>query len=169
MNTCKRLISDEKDRFKNKKAKTGLSDEQLCPSYFHPNFWDGLLKFWNSDAYKHHVEVGSKYRQKVNTSHSAGTKAFEAHEMGIMEKNNGKKPPLLKVWERTHTIAASRRVREADATKPLVFTSPHAMEIARFDENGSDDVWADDDGSDDAGEDGDVGGDNARNDYASDE
>ncbi|KAK1397403.1 hypothetical protein POM88_007266 [Heracleum sosnowskyi] len=46
-----------------------------------------------------------------------------------MEKNNGKKPPLLKVWERTHTTAASRRAREADATKPLVFTSPHVMEI----------------------------------------
>ncbi|KAK1399093.1 hypothetical protein POM88_008956 [Heracleum sosnowskyi] len=259
------------NRFKNKKAKTGLSDEQLCPSYFHPNFWDGLLKFWNSEAHKHRAEVGSKNRQKVDTLHSAGTKAFEAHEMDIMEKNNGKKPPLLKVWERTHTTAASRRAREADATKPLVFTSPHAMEIAsrygailesrgvnlseltpasevdepielwlsattgsterpqrnriigfptipasqllsnlahRFrerarggassssssanrpiipdqaidqasidygtdddgsDENGSDDAGADDDGSDDAGEDGDVGGDNARNDYASDE
>ncbi|KAK1378012.1 hypothetical protein POM88_024756 [Heracleum sosnowskyi] len=37
------------------------------------------------------------------------------------------------------------------------------------DENGSDDAGEDDDGSDDAGDDGDVGGDNARNDYAIDE
>ncbi|KAK1361092.1 hypothetical protein POM88_045566 [Heracleum sosnowskyi] len=126
-NTCKRLISDEKDRWKKKKARTGLSDEELCPSYFHPNFWDGLLNFWNSETHKHRAEVGSKNRQKVDTLHSAGAKAFEAHEMDMMKQNNGKKPPLLKLWERTHTTAASRRAQEVDATKPLEFTTPHAM------------------------------------------
>lgn len=128
--TCKRLISDEKRRLVKRRKKTRLSDEDLCPSYFHPDLWDGLLKYWNSEAHKHRAAVGSQNRKKVDTLHSAGAMPFEAHEMEMVKKNNGKKPPLLKVWERTHTTAASRRAREADATRPLVYTSPAAMNIA---------------------------------------
>lgn len=79
--TCKRLISDEKRRLVKKRKKTGLPDEELCPSYFHPDLWDGLLKYWNSEGHKHRAAVGSQNRNKVDTLHSAGAMPFEAHEM----------------------------------------------------------------------------------------
>lgn len=74
-------MNEEKDRLKKKMAETGLTAEDLRPSYFHPILWDQLLKFWDSEVHKHRSDVGAKNRKKVMTLHSAGAKPFEAVEM----------------------------------------------------------------------------------------
>ncbi|KAK1388633.1 hypothetical protein POM88_016811 [Heracleum sosnowskyi] len=120
--TCKRVMNEEKDRLKKNIGETGLPSTDLWPSYFHPILWDELLKYWDSEGHKHRSNVGAKNREKVQTLHSAGAKAFEAE---MTKANKGKKPKRLQLWDRTHTTAASRR-----ANKGKVYTTPEAMAIA---------------------------------------
>ncbi|KAK1386669.1 hypothetical protein POM88_014847 [Heracleum sosnowskyi] len=79
--SCKRVMNEEKDRLKKKVIDTGLPAKDLRPSYFHPILWDELLKFWDSEVHKHRSDVGAKNREKFQTLHIAGAKAFEAIEM----------------------------------------------------------------------------------------
>ncbi|KAK1396306.1 hypothetical protein POM88_006169 [Heracleum sosnowskyi] len=114
-------MNEEKDRLHKKMAETGMSAQDLRPSYFHPILWDQLLKFWDSEGHKHRASVGANNRKKVSTLHSAGAKPFEAIEM---------KPRRLELWEQTHTTAASRRANRGGSGAPLVYTTPEAMAIA---------------------------------------
>ncbi|KAK1370379.1 hypothetical protein POM88_036471 [Heracleum sosnowskyi] len=88
--SCKRMMNEEKDRLHTKMAETGMSAQDLRPSYFHPILWDQLLKFWDSEGHKHRASVGANNRKKVSTLHSAGAKPFEAIEMATT--NGAEKP-----------------------------------------------------------------------------
>ncbi|KAK1372413.1 hypothetical protein POM88_028606 [Heracleum sosnowskyi] len=123
-------MNEEKDRLKKKVVDTGLPMKDLRPSYFHPILWDELLKFWDSEVHKHRSDVGAKNREKVQTLHSAGAKAFEAIEMEMTRENKGKKPRRLELWDRTHTIVASRKANKGKKGGRLVYTTPAAMEMA---------------------------------------
>ncbi|KAK1381204.1 hypothetical protein POM88_027948 [Heracleum sosnowskyi] len=111
---CKRMMNEEKDRLHKKMAETGMSAQDLRPSYFHRILWDQLLKFWDSEGHKHRASVGANNRKKVSTLHSAGAKPFEAIEMEMTRANKGKKPRRLELWEQTHTTAASRMANRGE-------------------------------------------------------